>query len=517
MANPDVTRPSVSLSNLNPSYQPAPSIPWAMNYVTSVPESAVAWMIAQGWNITGISWDTDTTPSTPYYSMARVQMNNLSILQSLVNEFTNAYNEGRQKNALRYNDLVSCWYATATAAADQLDEMGANSGAFYTNYHLTISALVEAIGAWIAISHAQVTTDAGTVETKLGEYLTELAKLHTNYTAHLAKIETLIASQRSNLAAYISEYATELAKLESQYNTCLADIRTLESTASSDATSHIAQYQLQISGLETDYTSHQVLAEGYLTDLGTTELARINEAFDNALAAEQQKLVDRGFYSSALAADIITRNTRERNEAIAALNDRLNREKLENEHRLYEQKVGMRTRTMEGLDRINAVRAALTQWKTDNETKLYAQFEQVRLRIAEGMDRRHAVNQEVERNETAQRDKELAELQAAVGGTLDGRAKHADMTARKTQFQVDARYKLYAQQLEADMVRLRAISERRLDEKGLMQYQLEARNKLLVGFMEFMERRTDSYPNIEQIGNLVTQLGDAGSTQVVRT
>jgi hypothetical protein len=40
-------------------------------------------------------------------------------------------------------------------------------------------------------------------------------------------------------------------------------------------------------------------------------------------------------YSSVIAADVTARNTRDLNEEIAALNDRLNREKWENEHRVF--------------------------------------------------------------------------------------------------------------------------------------------------------------------------------------
>jgi len=42
---------------------------------------------------------------------------------------------------------------------------------------------------------------------------------------------------------------------------------------------------------------------------------------------------------------------------------------------------------------------------------------------------------------------------------------------------------------------------------------LEARNKWLVDLFGFMERRTDSYPDIDRIAQLVTGLADSGSTQ----
>jgi len=507
-----LVRPSVPLHDLTPNYQGGTPIPWAFNYVSQIPESAVGWMVAQGWQITYVYNDTSTTPPTAYYSMARMRMNNLQILQQLVNTFTDAYNEGRQKNQLRYQDLVNCWYATVTATSDQCDLMGANSEGFYGWYAPTVSGLMAAIDAKILAANADIQTDAEAINTQLNAFLAKVADLETSYTAHLAKIETILDDESDALETYLSAYATQLAELATNYNTHLSAIRSLETSLTSSQTSHIASYTVQISALSTDFSAHDTLAKGYLTNLGTTELARINEKWDGELAAQLQELTTRGFYSSGMTAQIRDRNTVLRNREIADLNDRLNREKLENEHKLYEQKVALRARTMEGLDRIYQIRVALQAWKADNETRLQAEMVDEVIKIAEGIDRRHAMQQDALRNEAAQQDKELAEKQAATNGALDGLARYSTVMIGKAQYLVDSRLKLCSQQLEADLVRLKSHMDMRMDDKSLQQYQLDARNKLLEGFMSFMERRTDEYPNLEQLGNLATQLGDTGTT-----
>jgi hypothetical protein len=44
----------------------------------------------------------------------------------------------------------------------------------------------------------------------------------------------------------------------------------------------------------------------------------------------------------------------------------------------------------------------------------------------------------------------------------------------------------------------------------LMAYQLDERNKILVGLYGFVERRDDVYPSFENLTQVVTALGDSG-------
>ena len=103
-----------------------------------------------------------------------------------------------------------------------------------------------------------------------------------------------------------------------------------------DVDALIAANQVQ---LALEYSNHSDTAKAFLVDLGTTETARINEQFDATLSVQVQGLADRGFYASPIETDITARNTRDRNEELAAHNDRLMREKLANEHQLYGQQV----------------------------------------------------------------------------------------------------------------------------------------------------------------------------------
>jgi len=63
-------------------------------------------------------------------------------------------------------------------------------------------------------------------------------------------------------------------------------------------------------------------------------VARITEQFAASLSDQLQGLIDRGLYSSAVAADITERNTRDRDEQLQRHYDALAREKAENLHKI---------------------------------------------------------------------------------------------------------------------------------------------------------------------------------------
>jgi hypothetical protein len=136
--------------------------------------------------------------------------------------------------------------------------------------------------------------------------------------------------------------------------------------------------------LTSDYNTHAPVASAYLTGLGVTELARINEQFDNALAKNLQALTDRGLYSSAIATAITARIERERTEAIGALNDRLNREKWENQHRIYQQQTQMRGSILDGRGKYVAMHLQNGQFLTDTRRQLALATMQARLHQAAG-------------------------------------------------------------------------------------------------------------------------------------
>lgn len=289
---------------------------WTNQVISNIPNDSVGWLVAQGWQITNITYDNTTQPPTPYYAMARQSLQNWIILQSLLESWTTAYNTANANNTWRYNDVIRDWTDMLTSSQTQFDSQITEQNAYVTLY--------------------------------------------------LGNLDT---------------YMTEVTDL--------------------------------LDALPTDYAAHAILARGFLTGLGTTDLARINEEFAATLATQLQQLVDKGTYSSQLATDITARNTRDRSERISQLNDQLNREKLDNQHKLYEQQVSYKHRII--TDLMNTKVARLS-----------------------GLDKTHSDNQR------------------------------------------------------------------------LLAYQLDERNKLLIGLYSFVERREDVAPPFQNLVEICTGLGDAG-------
>ena len=347
-----------------PRYSPYVSNWWTLSTIDRIPETSVGWMLAQGWKITSSYAEEDCGQT--FYAMSREGMNSWMILQSLLNEYTLAYNEGRAHNSIRYNDVVAMWVDAIERARHHLDTTGDISDGHVSIYVTQMDEMIASVESEMALALTDM-TDAGTA-----------------------------------LAAQMALYISKLNELESIYDT------------------------------------HEATAEAFLTDLGVTELARINEAFDTTLAKNLQALTDRGMSSSAIVTAITARVERERSEAITNLNDRLNREKLENEHTLYLQEVALK------------------------------------------------------------------------GMVLDGRVKYNSALMNKAQFMVETRKQLALVIMQARMVRLSGRMEIRDKAEKLMLTQLDVHNNLAVGLWGFVERRSDEYPGMEAITQLVAGLGDSG-------
>jgi len=136
--------------------------------------------------------------------------------------------------------------------------------------------------------------------------------------------------------------------------------------------------------LQQEYNLHKSTTQGRLDDLGQTELARINEQFSATLSVQRQQLIDQGLYNATVNTDITARNERDRDEQIQLLNDRLMREKLQNDHQLYSQvsslanfnmqaiiqKMNVKVTQMEGHKRVNDDNMRLMAYQLDTRNQL---------------------------------------------------------------------------------------------------------------------------------------------------
>lgn len=296
MAVPNIIPVDGFIRDISPAvmYSPYSAAWWTSSYVTRVPETAVGWLVAQGWQIVGTYDEDDVT----YYNLARQSMQNWKILQTLLDSYTFSYNEGRAHNSIRYNDILYNYNRTINKTRQQLDVQGDVSDVHLSLYLTTVDELWSEVETETGVMKDDIEASGDLIDPQLALYLTKL-------------------------------------------NT-----------------------------IDADWTTHAATTRALLVDLGTTETARINEQFDNALAKAKQGLISRGLYSSVLFAQLEARIERERTEALGALNDRLAREKVDNEHKLFMEQMQTTTTVMGG--RVEYVNQQMrrNQWLVDTRHKV---------------------------------------------------------------------------------------------------------------------------------------------------
>ncbi len=450
MAVPDLLPVSGDIRDISPLVQSSPYAAawWMYSTITRIPETAVGWLTANGWQVTGTYEEDDVT----YYTMTRQSMNSWAILQTLLNQYTTAYNEGRRNNSIRYNDVIAMWNNAISVSRNQMDAAGNISDGHISLYVAQLDDMLDAVEEEVELAKTAMTTAGMAVTTQLAAYLSKLDTTEQNYTAHLAAVVALMSTLSTNVATYLTDYDAKITELESALAAHALTLQNLDTEGVQDLANHIAAYDTELDTLKSefdthkiaaeafvndavaqftdyaldiestldtalsdytalqsdidgilataesefgeheadvntllalllsDYTTHATAAAGYLTGLGATELSRINEQFNNLQAKLQQELINRGLYSSALITTITTRVERERSEAITQLNDRLNREKLENQHRMYGQQVEMRARTLDGKSRLHGVRQEVLRYQAESLSRLYGQVQELHAR-----------------------------------------------------------------------------------------------------------------------------------------
>lgn len=196
-------------------------------------------------------------------------------------------------------------------------------------------------------------------------------------------VDKMADVSNGHVVTYLGQMEELVDSVESETATALADM----TDAGTALATRLQEYLTLLNTLEGIYDTHEATAEWFLTDLGMAELARINEQFDNALAKNLQSLTDRGLYSSAIVTAITARVERERSEAITNLNDRLAREKLDNEHKLYEQEISLKGMVLDGRLKYNAGLLTKTQFMVEVRKELALTVMQARMaRISGTMD-----------------------------------------------------------------------------------------------------------------------------------
>ena len=286
----------------------------------------------------------------------------------------------------------------ATFLSDFITDFVSKLEELATNYVDGATGHLADVTTLLGEADADVLTHEGTSGTHAGTTLSAHGSFETALNAVLVTAGEAADKHLGIVAVDIGDVLTAIADDYTALEEALTHPTTgLIALGESLFASHKTDYNTVLGTLQTDHEGNVTDATAFLTDLGATELARINEKFAASLSTQLQQLVDQGLYSSAVAADITARNTRDKNEEIVALNDRLNREKFENQHRLYEQQVTMRQGTMAGKDHVHGLEQELLRYEAQQLLGLHGLEQTVRDRTMSGKQALYAIRDAFDR------------------------------------------------------------------------------------------------------------------------
>src|SRR3990172_2949254 len=157
---------------------------WMTQIITDIPTDAVGWLVAQGWQITSVRYEATTTPPTAYFTMQRETLQNWIVLQSLLNEYTIAYNDAQEANSLRYKDVVRDWTEMIESSQLQFEEEIDEQNEHVTLYLGNLDTYMTEVDDLIDANQAQLDTDIALAVAALGAMDTRVQELEQDYTVH---------------------------------------------------------------------------------------------------------------------------------------------------------------------------------------------------------------------------------------------------------------------------------------------------------------------------------------------
>ena len=173
------------MDKLNPTFQATPVTTQATAGVSSwftseytggiFTESQLGWLHAAGWRVTAAVIENTRS----WYALTRRVVKPENILRSLVSDYTDAYNEGRQLNDQRYDDLLVLYTAVLDKTENAFNALETDDDA----YEVLIEAIVTAVGT-------DYTTYAADVDDDLDSWGTDLlAEINARFDAESSKAQ----------------------------------------------------------------------------------------------------------------------------------------------------------------------------------------------------------------------------------------------------------------------------------------------------------------------------------------
>lgn len=250
------------------------------------------------------------------------------------------------------------------------DFTSANVGGWY--FEQNIGLVPDTVAPFLAAHGFLV--NGGTEHYIDGEFAGYLLNMERNKFSRLDAmqilLDTMVFSFNEGRGLNQTRYEDLVTNLQSLLSNNQSDISTFMATEITGAAGYVTLLLSTLDTLSTDYTSHASTATAFLTSLGVADEALINEEYDDQLTSQQQALVNRGLYSSALWSQVVLQIERDRTTKLIQHRDALAREKWENQHRLYEQQFRMRLESVRVRQSTGQWRSELIKYQLDQRSNL---------------------------------------------------------------------------------------------------------------------------------------------------
>jgi len=262
-----------------------------------------------------------------------------------------------------------------------------------------------------------------------------------------------------------------------------------------------------LTSMASDYSTFADSLDGVLDDYGDSIRSQINTRFDNQLAAAKQGLVDRGMYNSTVWDSIETGLERERSLALSDVADKITQQEISVVRSAYAAQTAMRDRVLAARERLASRLADVRKHTAGAHGRVHAAVRDMRRQVHTALQQVHAQLRSVHAQKFAGQSsvhQALVDMRQRAWAAKDRVRSRVDAVHAARN---DANARLYSakasmrDRIVAARDRVRHTLHSQADRR------LASRNMLVEAMTRFMEARTDSYPDLSQIGQLAAALG----------
>jgi len=518
----DKINPSTYITDTDPVDLAVPVVSdWFLESIQELQatESELAWYLAQGWEVIAGGYtlvNTDGSTITKY-RMQRTTLNTKKVLQDLITSYVEAYNTGRELNDQRYDDIVTLYEAMLDKAEDEYIDFEGEDAV----YEALIEAIITALG-----------DDFDDYNEVVKTYINNMIARRSDYNDLVATFETATDTRQDTYEGAINDLIKLIEADQTAYEKVIGDLNTTLRTDHTDYKALVGTLTNPTTGvMKADYNSFYSIIlgnngigkmnqdqedfsdamDGVLDDYGVSIRAEINTRFDNKLASEKANLITRGLYNSTIWTSISTGIERERTLSLNDITDKITQQTIGVTQSVYASKTSMRDRVLAAYERLQSALLNVRLQTKEGYDKLHAALRDMQQQVFAGLrdvqeNLRNTKNQKLNgENVKFQSGMDVLKVVMAARDQAYARVDAVEAERSRTETRVYELKTSMHNQILAARDRLQAILHDSTD-KGLT-----SRNLIIQALNNFMERRTDSYPDLDQLTKLAGLLG-AGDT-----